>query len=80
MDTTLDVMGLFHAGRVQFKPEDWPPFTFDMDSLVLHPVPNPGGAFPWTRYCSVLGTPGLTAYAGFEEFAEAKQVGALCTM
>jgi hypothetical protein len=44
-----------------------------MDSLALHPVPNPGGAFPWTRYCSVLGTPGLTAYAGFEEYAEAKQ-------
>jgi len=60
-------------GRVEFKAEDWPPFTFDMDSLSLHPVPNPGGAFPWTRFCSVLGTPGLTAYVGFEEFAEAKQ-------
>jgi len=58
--------------RVQFKPEDWPPFTFDMDSLALHEVPNPDGAFPWMRYCSALGTPGLTAYVGFEELAEAK--------
>ncbi|KAJ6536756.1 hypothetical protein DFH09DRAFT_931115 [Mycena vulgaris] len=47
-------------------------YTFDMDSLVLQPVPDPQGAFPWTRYCSCLGAPGLTAFIGLEQLAEPK--------
>ncbi|KAJ7908844.1 hypothetical protein B0H13DRAFT_2495239 [Mycena leptocephala] len=30
------------------------------------------GAFPWTRYFTVLGAPGLTAFCGFEGCADAK--------
>ncbi|KAJ7172186.1 hypothetical protein C8R46DRAFT_894918 [Mycena filopes] len=36
-------------------------------------VPNPQGAFPLTRYCSILGTPGLSAFAGFEVYVKAKK-------
>ncbi|KAG9220823.1 hypothetical protein CCMSSC00406_0002577 [Pleurotus cornucopiae] len=60
-------------GRINFKPEDWPPATFDMDSLALQVVPNPGGAFPVTHYASALGTPGLSAFVGFEGLAQAKE-------
>ncbi|KAF7428361.1 hypothetical protein PC9H_007583 [Pleurotus ostreatus] len=60
-------------GRIDFKPEDWPPATFDMDSLALQVVPNPGGAFPVTHYASALGTPGLSAFVGFEGLAQAKE-------
>ncbi len=63
-----------HLGRINFKPEDWPPATFDMDSLALQVVPNPGGAFPITHYASALGTPGLSAFVGFEGLAQAKEV------
>ncbi|KAF9502004.1 NAD(P)-binding protein [Pleurotus eryngii] len=58
---------------IDFKPEDWPPATFDMDSLALQVVPNPGGAFPVTHYASALGTPGLSAFVGFEGLAQAKE-------
>ncbi|KAJ7638420.1 hypothetical protein FB45DRAFT_902792 [Roridomyces roridus] len=47
--------------------------TFDMDSLALQVVPDPQGAFPWTRYCGILGVPGLSAFAGFEVYANAKE-------
>ncbi|KAK7453492.1 hypothetical protein VKT23_011769 [Stygiomarasmius scandens] len=53
-------------GRCNFKPEEWAPGTCDFDSLALQVVPNPQGAFPITRYTSILGTPGLTAYVAFE--------------
>jgi NADPH-dependent curcumin reductase CurA len=44
-----------------------------MDSLVLQPVPDPKGAFPLARYCSVLGTPGLSAYTSFESMSDGKE-------
>ncbi|KAJ7462119.1 hypothetical protein FB451DRAFT_1353065 [Mycena latifolia] len=56
--------------RIEYT--DFPAYTFDMDSLVLQTVPNPQGAFPWTRYCSCLGAPGLTAFIGLERLADAK--------
>ncbi|KAJ7580391.1 hypothetical protein C8J56DRAFT_1169228 [Mycena floridula] len=56
----------YTEGRINFKAEEWPAHTFDMDTLALQVVPNPGDAFPLTCYASVLGTPGLTAYVGFE--------------
>ncbi|KAL4255917.1 Medium-chain dehydrogenase/reductase [Pleurotus pulmonarius] len=59
-------------GRIDYKESDWPPATFDMDSLALQVVPNPGGAFPLTKYTSLLGTPGLSAFVGFEGMAEAE--------
>lgn len=46
-----------------------------MDSLALQVVPNPNGAFPLTKYCSVLGTPGLTAFVGFHGLVNGKAVG-----
>ena len=61
-------------GRIKFKQEDWQPYTFDMDSLVLQKVQDPQGAFPWTTYCSVLGIPGLTAFGGFEGHVRGKKV------
>ncbi|KAF8578379.1 NAD(P)-binding protein [Ramaria rubella] len=58
--------------RIQFKAEEWGPWTFDMDSFALQVVQNPGNAIRWPTFCGALGTPGLTAFAGFEEFANAK--------
>jgi len=60
-------------GRVDFKPEEWAPDTFDMDSLALQVVPNPNGMYPLSKYISVLGTPGLTAFVGFEGLVESKE-------
>lgn len=34
-----------------------------MDSLALQVVPDPHGRYPLSKYTSVLGTPGLTAFA-----------------
>ncbi|THU97229.1 NAD(P)-binding protein [Dendrothele bispora CBS 962.96] len=53
-------------GRCNFKPEEWAPGTYNFDALVLQAIPDPQGAFPITRYTSILGTPGLTAYVAFE--------------
>ncbi|KAJ7672838.1 hypothetical protein B0H17DRAFT_1083540 [Mycena rosella] len=60
-------------GRVEYKESEWPAGTFDMDSLALQVVPDPQGAFPWSRYCSILGIPGLSAFAGFEAYANAQE-------
>ncbi|KAJ7787759.1 hypothetical protein B0H14DRAFT_2951996, partial [Mycena olivaceomarginata] len=56
--------------RVELRRED-PQYTIDMDSLYLQRVPDPEGAFPWTKYVGCLGTPGLTAFIGLERVAEA---------
>ncbi|KAF8910460.1 hypothetical protein CPB84DRAFT_1842477 [Gymnopilus junonius] len=62
----------YEEGRVHFKSEDWPPGTFDMDSLALQVVPNPHGNYPLSKYTSVMGTPGLTAFVGFEGIIKGK--------
>ncbi|TFK41535.1 hypothetical protein BDQ12DRAFT_678153 [Crucibulum laeve] len=59
--------------RVNFKPEEWAPGTFDMDSLALQVVPNPNGNYSLTKYASILGTPGLTAFVGFEGIIKGKE-------
>ncbi|KAJ8456754.1 hypothetical protein ONZ45_g18590 [Pleurotus djamor] len=61
------------SGRLNFKAEEWPSSTFDMDSLALQVVPNPGGAFPLTKYTNPLGTPGLTAFVAFEEYVQSPE-------
>ncbi|KAJ7795326.1 hypothetical protein B0H14DRAFT_2919724 [Mycena olivaceomarginata] len=60
-----------YLARVELRRED-PQYTIDMDSLYLRRVPDPEGAFPWTKYVGCLGTPGLTAFIGLERVAEAK--------
>ncbi|KAJ6510817.1 hypothetical protein C8R45DRAFT_965259 [Mycena sanguinolenta] len=59
-------------GRSKYNPAEAPDYTYDVDALELQIVPDPKGAFPWTRYFSVLGAPGLTAFCGFEGCADAK--------
>ncbi|KAF5371386.1 hypothetical protein D9615_009692 [Tricholomella constricta] len=54
-------------------PREWAPDTFDMDSLALRVVPNPNGRYPLSKYISLLGTPGLTAFVGFEALVDAKE-------
>nr|GAT55602.1 predicted protein [Mycena chlorophos] len=61
--------------RFDFASANYPSYTFDMDSLVLQPVPDPLGAFPWSRFASVLGTPGLTAFVGLESVAPDMKAG-----
>ncbi|KAJ7053776.1 hypothetical protein C8F01DRAFT_1260401 [Mycena amicta] len=61
--------------RVDFKGGNFPPYTFDLDTLVLQQVPNPQGAFPWSRFASVLGTPGLSAFVGLESVAPDMKAG-----
>ncbi|KAJ6493956.1 hypothetical protein C8R47DRAFT_1184972 [Mycena vitilis] len=36
-------------------------------------IEDPQGAFPWSRYLSILGVPGLSAFVGFEGCADAKE-------
>jgi len=48
-----------------------------MDSLTLQTVPNPNGMYPLYKYASVFGTPGLTAFAGFEGLVDGKEVRSL---
>ncbi|KAF7288343.1 ADH-zinc-N domain-containing protein [Mycena chlorophos] len=55
--------------RFDFASANYPSYTFDMDSMLLRPVPDPHGAFPWSRFASVLGMPGLTAFVGLESVA-----------
>ncbi|KAJ7839151.1 hypothetical protein B0H14DRAFT_2787905 [Mycena olivaceomarginata] len=57
--------------RVDYK--GYPAYTFDMDLLVLQPVPDPQGAFPWTAYVTALGCPALTAFIGVEKLSGAKK-------
>lgn len=45
-----------------------------MDTLVLQVVPNPQGNYPLSKYTSVMGTPGLTAFVGFEGIIDGKEV------
>ncbi|KAG6855885.1 hypothetical protein H0H87_009708 [Tephrocybe sp. NHM501043] len=60
-------------GRIDFKPEEWAADTFDMDSLALQVVPNPNGHYPVSKYISLLGTPGLTAFVAYQGLVEAKE-------
>jgi NADPH-dependent curcumin reductase CurA len=62
-------------GRVDFKAGNYPEWTTDTDSLGLSQVPDPKGAYPWSRYFSALGGPGLTAFVGLEAYGDAKKVG-----
>jgi NADPH-dependent curcumin reductase CurA len=57
-------------GRVKFESKEWHTWTFDMDSLALQTVQNPG--IPWPSFINVLGISGLTAFAGLEAFASAQ--------
>ncbi|KAG6815665.1 hypothetical protein H0H93_009259, partial [Arthromyces matolae] len=59
--------------RVDFKLEEWAQDTFDMDSLALQVVPNPNGLYPLSKYTSLLGTPGLTAFVGYEGLVEVNE-------
>ncbi|KAJ7187157.1 hypothetical protein C8R46DRAFT_1059018 [Mycena filopes] len=59
-------------GRAKYNAAEAPDYTYDVDALALQIVPDPKGAFPWTRYFTVLGAPGLTAFCGFEGCADAK--------
>jgi NADPH-dependent curcumin reductase CurA len=45
-----------------------------MDSLALQKVPNPEGKYPLSFYTNIMGTPGLTAFVGFEAIIDGKQV------
>ncbi|KAJ7653206.1 hypothetical protein DFH06DRAFT_1047967 [Mycena polygramma] len=36
-------------------------------------IEDPQGAFPWSRYLTILGVPGLSAFCGFEGCADAKE-------
>ncbi|KAF7288843.1 ADH-zinc-N domain-containing protein [Mycena chlorophos] len=61
--------------RFDFAGANYPPYTFDMDTLVLQPVPDPQGTFRWVHFASVLGTPGLSAYVGLESVAPDMKAG-----
>ncbi|KAJ7141371.1 hypothetical protein C8R44DRAFT_763278 [Mycena epipterygia] len=63
----------YMEGRVDFKARNYPEWTNDTDSLALMPVPDPKGAYPWSRYFSALGGPGLTAFCGLEAYGDYKE-------
>ncbi|KAJ7143341.1 hypothetical protein C8R43DRAFT_1071013 [Mycena crocata] len=46
--------------------------TWEAYTVQPYIVADPKGAFPWSRYFTVLGAPGLTAFCGFEGCADAK--------
>ncbi|KAJ6475693.1 hypothetical protein C8R47DRAFT_1220531 [Mycena vitilis] len=60
-------------GRGKHNPAELPDYTYDVDSFSLQVVPDPQGAFPWSRYLTILGVPGLSAFCGFEGCADAKE-------
>ncbi|KAJ7864452.1 hypothetical protein B0H14DRAFT_440336 [Mycena olivaceomarginata] len=60
-------------GRVDFKAGNYSDLTIDFDTMGLGPVPDPKGAYPWSRYLGVLGGPGLTAFCGLEAYGDAKK-------
>ncbi|KAJ7198640.1 hypothetical protein C8J57DRAFT_1061480 [Mycena rebaudengoi] len=60
-------------GLTTWEAADYPDYTFDVDALSLQLVADPQGAFPWSRYFTVLGAPGLTAFCGLERCADAKK-------
>ncbi|KAL1733717.1 hypothetical protein EV714DRAFT_246387 [Schizophyllum commune] len=52
----------------------WPPWTIHIDGFIVHnKVPDPKGAFPLYKYCSLGGAPGMTAYASWKKYAHAKK-------
>jgi hypothetical protein len=62
---------------VDFKAGNYSDLTIDFDTMGLGPVPDPKGAYPWSRYLGVLGGPGLTAFCGLEAYGDAKKVRCL---
>ncbi|KAJ7450025.1 hypothetical protein B0H11DRAFT_1743466 [Mycena galericulata] len=61
-------------GKAGIKPGDHLYGLTPWEAYTVQPyvVPDPKGAFPWSRYFTVLGAPGLTAFCGFEGCADAK--------
>ncbi|KAJ7141359.1 hypothetical protein C8R44DRAFT_659065 [Mycena epipterygia] len=60
-------------GRVDFKAGHYPEWTSDTEDLDFIPMPDPKGAYPWSRYFSVLGGPGMTAFCGLEAYGDCKE-------
>ncbi|KAJ6486467.1 hypothetical protein C8R47DRAFT_1177608 [Mycena vitilis] len=65
------------AGDYMFGFTPWEAYTVQpykegMRLIRFGLVPEPQGAFPWPKYCSCLGAPGLTAYIGLEHLRDAK--------
>ncbi|KAJ6521972.1 hypothetical protein DFH09DRAFT_1330864 [Mycena vulgaris] len=63
----------YMEGRVDFKAGNYPDWTGDTDALALNPVPDPKGTYPWSRYFSALGGPGLIVFCGLEAYGNAKK-------
>ncbi|KAF7332664.1 Zinc-type alcohol dehydrogenase-like protein PB24D3.08c [Mycena kentingensis (nom. inval.)] len=58
------------GARVEYK--NYPAYTVDVDSILLQRIQDPKGAFPWSRLCGCLGTPGISAFVGLERCGDAK--------
>ncbi|KAJ7693401.1 hypothetical protein B0H17DRAFT_1199913 [Mycena rosella] len=63
----------YMEGRVDFKAGKYPDWTEDTDAMALYQVGDPKGIYPWSRYFSVLGGPGLTAFCGLEAYGDPKK-------
>ncbi|KAJ6627985.1 hypothetical protein B0H10DRAFT_2281963 [Mycena sp. CBHHK59/15] len=59
---------------LHFVPSDHLYGLTHWEAFTVQPyVPDPNGAYPWSRYFSALGGPGLTAFCGLEAYADAKK-------
>ncbi|TRM57886.1 hypothetical protein BD626DRAFT_204604 [Schizophyllum amplum] len=64
----------YMEARRKWNQADWPAWTANIDDIGNpNQVPDPNGAFPLYKYCSVAGAPGMTAYASFKKYADAKK-------
>ncbi|KAI5895550.1 NAD(P)-binding protein [Schizophyllum commune H4-8] len=64
----------YMEARRNWNPAEWPWWTANMDDFGgAQKIPDPKGAFPLSKYCSVAGSPGMTAYVSWKKYANAKK-------
>ncbi|KAI4517806.1 NAD(P)-binding protein [Schizophyllum commune Loenen D] len=64
----------YMEARRNWNPAEWPWWTANMDDFGgAQKIPDPNGAFSLAKYCSVAGSPGMTAYVSWKKYANAQE-------
>ncbi|KAL1738531.1 hypothetical protein HDZ31DRAFT_14549, partial [Schizophyllum fasciatum] len=70
----LCVMRVVRSEKAGFEPGDLVYGASHWELYTVQPyIPDPQGAFSLSKYCSVAGAPGLTAYASWQKYASARK-------
>uniref|UniRef100_D8Q1R7 Enoyl reductase (ER) domain-containing protein n=1 Tax=Schizophyllum commune (strain H4-8 / FGSC 9210) TaxID=578458 RepID=D8Q1R7_SCHCM len=71
---SLCVLKVLRSEKEGFEPGDLLYGGSQWELYTVQPyVPDPKGAFPLYKYCSLGGAPGMTAYASWKKYADAKK-------